>query len=72
MSTLWFEVMSRFEDNPDWSKKSFDSSDELQDMYERRLGIGQKSKARSKHQADDYSWLKPPEDWKKPEAIDGI
>ncbi|HNZ15573.1 MAG TPA: hypothetical protein PKI51_06175 [Anaerolineaceae bacterium] len=62
MSNLWFDVMSRFEDNPDWSRINFDG-EKAAKMYERRLGIGQKSK----NQVEDYSWLKPPENWKSEE-----
>lgn len=62
MSTLFFDLMSQFDDDPDWSTSSITWDEEkLAKAYECKLGIGKKSK----YQVEDYSWLKPPEDWNK-------
>ena len=70
MSTLFFDVMNIFDDDPDWSTSPMawdddeladGEDDNLADLYERKLGIGKKSK----REVEDYSWLKPPENWKE-------
>ena len=66
MSTLFFDVMSRLDEDPDWSaytKSNRLSERKLAEIYERKLGIGKKPKEHRK-----YSWLKPPENWNNSEA----
>jgi len=90
MSTLWFDVMSRFSEDPDWSNllpgadrsgtELLSSDDELldddPDLYEKyrrdpeytsKVDDLDRVKSLSAKSLKDFSWLKPPEDWKKSE-----
>lgn len=63
MSLLWFEIVNLLDDDPDWSELD---DGRIEKAY-RKI-----EKPSRKPFVEKYNWLKPPEDWNKPEAIDGI
>ena len=83
MSTLWFDVMSRYCEDPDWSNlpgadrsglepweddednlvESYPASPDSQ--YKPKVDDLDRAKSLSAKSSKDFSWLKPPEDWKK-------
>ena len=78
MSTLWFDVMSRYSDDPDWSNLPVSGTDrsglDYYDEYETCRPASQytsqvedldKERSLSGKSLKDFSWLKPPENWKE-------
>ena len=68
MSTLFFDVINSISNEPDWSG---DDDDELSLSIQKEYSSWENYHD-SDLPPDDFKWLKPPEDWKKSEALNGI